>query len=136
MQDYLAFFCIFCNLAHNKYSVNSTSVRAEPILVFFSKFFTLLFYSLTLFRMGFFGAAHEWGGGQKGPPSLKSVANILQWWNNKVIPYLKKIQKIYESRDTPWVLLTSAFFHRKSASFAISRNTDIDCILIHNFQFF
>ena len=36
--------------------------------------------SLTLFRMGFFGAAHGWGGGegQKGPPSLKFVAHILQ----------------------------------------------------------
>ena len=34
----------------------------------------------------------------------------------------------------PWVLLTSAFFfHRKSATFVISRNTDIDCILMHNF---
>ena len=37
---------------------------------------------LTLFRMGFFGAAHGWGGGgrggQKGPPSLKSVTHILQ----------------------------------------------------------
>ena len=38
---------------------------------------------LTLFRMGFFGAAQEWGwgwggGGQIGPPSLKSVAHILQ----------------------------------------------------------
>ena len=31
------------------------------------------------------------------------------------------------------VLLASAFFHHKSANFAISRNTDIDCILIHNF---
>ena len=26
-----------------------------------------------------------------------------------------------------------SIFHRKSADFAISRNTDIDCILIHNF---
>ena len=25
------------------------------------------------------------------------------------------------------------FFHGKSANFAISRNTDIDCILKHNF---
>ena len=39
-----------------------------------------------------------------------------------VIPYLKKIQKILK-----------IFFHRKSASFVISRNTDIDCILVHNF---
>ena len=27
-------------------------------------------------------------------------------------------------------------FHRKSVNFAISRNTDIDCILIHNFYLF
>ena len=31
---------------------------------------------LTLFRMGFFGAAHGWG----GAPSLQSVTHILQWW--------------------------------------------------------
>ena len=36
---------------------------------------------------------------------------------------------------TPWVLLTSVFFQLKSANFAISRNTDIDCILIHNYFF-
>ena len=36
---------------------------------------------LALFRMGFFGAAHGWGGGAKRPPSLKSVTHILQWWN-------------------------------------------------------
>ena len=46
------------------------------------------------------------------------------------ITYLKKIQKINESRNTPQVnhvsLLTSAFFHQKSANFAISRHTDID----------
>ena len=52
-----------------------------------------------------------------------------------VIPYPKKIQKIYKSRDAPlefcWHLL--AFFHWKSASFATPRNTDKDCIWIHNF---
>ena len=36
---------------------------------------------------------------------------------------------------TPWILLASAFFHWKSADFAILRNTDIDCILIHDFYF-
>ena len=30
--------------------------------------------------------------------------------------------------------LSAAFFHRKSAKFAVSTITDIDCILIHNFQ--
>ena len=34
----------------------------------------------------------------KPTSSLKSV---LQWWNLAVIPYLKKIQKLYETRDTP-----------------------------------
>ena len=31
------------------------------------------------------------------------------------------------------LLLTSPFFYRKSATFVISRNTDIDCILVYNF---
>ena len=43
-----------------------------------------------------------------------------------VMPYLKKIQKLYKSHDT-------AFFHWKSATFVISRNADIDYILILNF---
>ena len=50
--------------------------------------------------MGIFGDAHGWGG-VKRPPSLKSITHILQWWILAVIPYLKKIQQIYESRDTP-----------------------------------
>ena len=34
---------------------------------------------LTLFRMGFFGAAHGWlgGGAKRPPPPLKSVTHIL-----------------------------------------------------------
>ena len=35
-------------------------------------------HTLTLFRMGFFGAAHRWEGGKKPPlPTLKSVTYIL-----------------------------------------------------------
>ena len=40
-----------------------------------------------------------WWGGPKRPPFLKSVTHILQSWN--LAPYLKKTQKIYESRDIP-----------------------------------
>ena len=76
------------------------------------------------------------GGGQTGPLSIKSVTHILQWRTLAVIPYLKKVQKIWITWHTPWVLLKYAFFHQKSANFAISRNTDIDCNLIHNFLFF
>ena len=38
------------------------------------------------------------GGGEKSPHSLTSITHMLQWWN--LIPYLKKIQKLYKSRDT------------------------------------
>ena len=95
---------------------------------------------LTLFRMGFFRAAHGWGGwwvfsgGKKSPlPKIyhiffflwkfhrkkKSITCILQWWNLAVIPYLKKIQKIYESRDS---LLEFCWHqHFSPETFAISR---------------
>ena len=47
--------------------------------------------------MGLFGAAHGWmEGWQKGP-----VTHILQMMKlGTVIPYLKKILKIYAPRDT------------------------------------
>ena len=55
---------------------------------------------LTLFRMGIFGAAHGWGG-QKGRPLPKICHTYpIMMKLGTVIPYLKKIQKIYQSRDT------------------------------------
>ena len=50
---------------------------------------------LTLFRMGFFGAAHGWGRNKKAPPSLKSVTHAYppMMKLGTVIPYPKKIQK-------------------------------------------
>ena len=56
---------------------------------------------LTLFRTGFFGAAHRWGE-QKATPLPKIChAYPTRMKLNTVIPYLKKIQKLYESRDIP-----------------------------------
>ena len=58
--------------------------------------------SLTLFRMGFFGAAHGWGGGGKKGPLPKICHTFPAVMKlGTVIPYPKKIQKIYELRDTP-----------------------------------
>ena len=60
--------------------------------------------------MGIFGAAYGWGGGggQKGPPPQKRppLPKFCQTYPTMiklgtVIPYLRKIQKVYESRDTP-----------------------------------
>ena len=81
--------------------------------------------------MGFFGTAH--GLWQKDPfPKICHLCPTMIKLGT-VIPYLKKIRRIYESRKTPLsVLLSSSFFHQKSANFAISRNTDLDCILIYN----
>ena len=58
---------------------------------------------LTLFRMGFFGAAHGWEGGQKDPlPKICHTYPTMMKLGT-VIPYPEKIQKIYESCDTPLV---------------------------------
>ena len=42
-----------------------------------------------------------WGGKKPPPPSLKSVTHPTVMKFDTVIPYLKKIQKIYVSCDTP-----------------------------------
>ena len=56
---------------------------------------------LTLFRIDFLGAAHGWVG-QKGPPLSKICYTYPAMMKlGTVIPYLKKIQKLYESREGP-----------------------------------
>ena len=55
----------------------------------------------TLLRMDIFGAAHGWKGGQKAPlPKIYHTYPTMMKLGT-VIPNLKTIQKIYESRDTP-----------------------------------
>ena len=51
--------------------------------------------------MGFFGAAHGWGG--VFLPPLPKICHTYPTMMklDTVIPDLKKIQKIYESRDAP-----------------------------------
>ena len=57
---------------------------------------------LNLFRMGFFGAAYGWGGGAKRPPLPKICCTYPTMMKLvTVIPYLKEIQKLYGSRETP-----------------------------------
>ena len=56
---------------------------------------------LTLFRMGFFGAAH----GSWGVPFWSLLLKICHTYLammklGTVMPYLRKIQKMYKSRDT------------------------------------
>ena len=50
--------------------------------------------------MGFFGAAHGWGGKKIPLPKICHTYPTAMKLDT-VIPYPKKIQKIYESRDKP-----------------------------------
>ena len=85
--------------------------------------------TLNPFRMSIFRV----GAGAKRPPLPKICHKYpVKMKPGTVIPHLKKIQKIYQSRDTH-VTHIQNFFYRKSGNFVISRNTDIDHILIHNF---
>ena len=53
--------------------------------------------------MGIFGAAHGWEGGGVGNTPFYKICHkhptVVKL--GTVLPYLRKIQKIYKSRDTP-----------------------------------
>ena len=110
---------------------------ASAILTVFSNVFDSLHkhwsFPLTLFRVGFFGDAYGLGGGTK--KNLSHISYNDETWHSYTLAKGDP-KNIWITWHTPWVLMISAFFQRKSANFAISRNTDIDCILIHNFYLF
>ena len=81
--------------------------------------------SLTLFRVGFFGAAHGWGAIK--PKICHTYPTMM-----KLGIVIKKIQKYMNQMVHPLSSADISIFRRKSENFAISRNTDIDCILTHN----
>ena len=84
----------------------------------------LLKKSLTLFRMVFFAAAHGWR--STLPKICHTYLTVMKL--GTVIPYLKKTQKIYESRDTPLDLCWNQLFYCKVANFAISEKIAFWCI--------
>ena len=55
-----------------------------------------------VFRMGFFGAAHGWGGGEELFAPLSKICHTYPTMTElgTVIPYLRKIQKMFKLRDT------------------------------------
>ena len=115
-----------------KYYITWWIVLWSNRLINFSTFFSYLkMFSMQCRKKGWAFSGHFW------PPSLKSVTRILQWWNlAKLYLSQRRSKKCMNHVTHPWVLVKSAFFHRKSANFALSRNTGIDSILIHNFWFF
>ena len=93
--------------------------------------FLLKLQALTLFRTSLFGVAHGIGGKKAHLLQLHISHNDGTWHSYTLSK--EDPENIWITWHSPWVLLTSAFFHRKSANFAISRNTDLDCVLIYNF---
>ena len=92
-----------------------------------------LYTILILLRRGLFSGLHMDCGTKKVPIPKICLTYPTVMTLGTTISYPKKTEKIYKSRDTTWVLLTSAYFLGKSANLAIPRNTDIDCIWTHNF---
>ena len=91
-----------------------------------------IFFLLIIFRLGLFGAAH---GSRCKNALLPKICHTYPTMMNlsAVIPYLTKIQNIYKSHDTSIKFCWHQFFfHQKSETLVTSRNTDMDCILIHN----
>ena len=77
--------------------------------------------ALTLFRMGFFRAA------QKAPlPKICHTYPAMMKLGT-VTPYLRKIQKIYKSSDTPYELCLQQHLLFGNQQL-LSRNADINCI--------
>ena len=99
--------------------------------------------ALILFRKGFFGAPQGWRGARRSTPSLKFVTHILPRWKVAQLYLTRRRSKKYMNHVThslgyaPWAMLLGiCIFHRKSASFVLSSNTDINCSLIHKFNLF
>ena len=83
----------------------------------------------------FRGCSRMGGGGTKRrlfPKICHRYSTMMKL--GTVIPYLKKIQKIYESRDTPFEFCWHKHF--LTGNQQILFYTDIDCILIHDFWVF
>ena len=111
--------------------------RSNGLLIKSLKICNSMFNTLNLFRMDLFGSPDWWGGrGAKRFPLPKICHKYSAMMKlGIVLPYLMKIQKMYKSRDTPldscWH--QSFFTVNQHIFLARSRNTDIDCISVHNF---
>ena len=90
---------------------------------------------LTLFRIDLFGEAHGCGGKKTPLPKICHTYPAMMKLG-PVIPYIKKIQKYINHVANSLSSADINIFHWKSENFAISRNEDIDCILMNNFQLF
>ena len=96
-----------------------------------------------LFRMDLFGGAHSWGEGAERSPLSICHTYLTMIKLSTVISYLKKIKKIYESRDTPLEFSNICYFEKYR--YRLHFNTEflillaffnfLGTVLIHMVQF-
>ena len=117
------FLTLKTNRANSNWQIWSTSVN--------------FFHPLNPIQDGLFRSCSRMGGGAKWPPFPKICHTYPTMMKlGTVISYPKKIQQIYESRDTPLEFCWHQHFFTRNHQILLSRNTDMDCILIHNFYLF
>ena len=86
------FFFIFFQLHEQTYMIVTNDLRGKFLGI-------EIHHTLTLIRIGLFGAAHRWGS-QKGPPPKVCHTYPTMMKLGTAISCLKKIPKTYKSRDT------------------------------------
>ena len=111
-----------------------------PLISFYKKSHCTEVNPLNPIKIGLFGAAHRDGeGGRAKSPPLPKICHTypIIMKLGTLTPYLKKIQKIYKSSNTPFEFCPHQyFFTGNQQNCAVSKNTGIDCILIKYFEFF
>ena len=91
-----------------------------------------IFFQFIIFRLDLFGSTHGSGCRNAPFPKIYHFYPTVMKFRTDIL-YLTKIQNIYKSRETPIKFFWHQyFFSQKSATLVISRNTDIDCSLIHD----
>ena len=107
-----------------------------------NEFLVLKNVFLMLFRMDFFGASHRWveEGGAKGSPLPKICHTYPAMMKlGTVIPYLRRICKIYESRDKPLEFCWHQYFYIENQQILLYQEIQIWIesleIISHSFNF-
>ena len=133
-MEWPTLFSCYLGSANSNSAFHNVAVSHYPLIYFYDIVKKILksIISLNPIQDGFFRGSSRIGGkgGKKHP--LHKICRTYHTMMKPgiVMPYPKKVQKnLGITSHTPWLLLTSVFFHRKSANFTISRNTDIDCLL-------
>ena len=128
-KNKLSKFVLLVDMLQEELSLDPKSFRKS-----YKKVAVVLYYLNPIQDVHFQGWSQMREGGRAKKPPLPKICHTCRTIMKFSIYTLPKEdwKNIWITCHTPWVLLT-VFFHRKSANFPISRNTDIDCILLHNF---